>query len=238
MPRALTGAKVYKYLTGAEKFVIASGGGDTTVAATATAGVTAISVGATTSFASGDWVAIVGAAQSELAQIGTPAATMPLTNYRTGGAYAVGDRFVEMSRIQLGHIDGLQITGKLDLTPIRADTSRVPIAYIGNNGELMAQWNFKEFTPLNLQAALGITEAEYGAGTTADPYAMLASGATLGSQGYQSFRFTGVQVNGKTAELYLNDATTEVDFSAAIGGTQGTVVPIKIRYTSLVMREF
>lgn len=237
MPRALNGSKLFKYLNTAEKFVVAAAGGDTTVAANVTAGATAVSVAATTSFASLDWAAVIGASSSEFFQVGVPATTMPLVNHRLGGSYAIGDRFVELTRIPLGHIEGLTLMASQDLTAIRADTSRVPIGYIPNNGELMASWSMKEFTPLNIQLALGITEAEYGAGTAADPFAAIASGSTLGTQGFQCFRFQGINLNGRPIELFLADAVTEVDFNAAIGTGQGTVLPVKIRYSTLVVRD-
>lgn len=239
MPRGNNGFEVFTRLTSMTKYILqATTPFDQNSNASAAAGASVISVPATTNATNGDPLFIVGSGGFELNAVnGAPATSMPL-KYKLAFAQASGARVVEAAAIDLGHLDesGVTFGGSLELTPVNASTSTVPLAYIRGQGELTAQFNVRGFNNLNLQTVFGIDEGETGAGTSADPYQAGFSGSTIGTHGLQAYRLVGVLADARTAQLDFCGATVQVNASMQLGAGSGAALGVTIKYTNLVSR--
>jgi len=224
MPRLNSGSELYKYLNNVYKFVIpATTHGDTTTSGAIAAAVDTVDITATTNFSDGDYVVIDGDGGMEVTKIsGSPATNdcpldRPLLLAQSSGA-----RFVEVSRIDIGHVaeGGMQFGGSLTLTPIKAATSRTAIAFFADAAELTWSIPLLGFNNLNLQSIFGATEGESGTGTASDPYAVAIGTDTVGTQGILCLRAVGVTQGGQVVEQDFLDCTVEVNTNVTIGAAQ------------------
>jgi len=237
MPRINNGGELFKQLDSIEKYVQVAGGDQTATSAVVT-GVTLVTVGATTSFASADPVFIIGDGGFELNEItGTPATAMPL-KWKTQFAQSVGARLLEAQKIVLGDIgqDGVQLTPSQQLTAIFSAISSVPIAQIASPVELQATFGLLGWNNLNLQTFFGITEGETGAGTAADPYTAMVGEANINNAGYQAFRFTGKLFDGRTVMVDLLDARIQVSGSIQFNRQSPAILPVTLKFNNLIQR--
>jgi len=240
MPRALTGSDLFQYLDRFEKIVVKSGGGDTTTAGAITAGENTVDITSATGFNDGDVCMIDGGgAGIEITQIdGSPATTnnpldRPLLKSRLAGA-----RFVEAEVINMGHIaeGGLQFGGSQTLTEIKAATSRTAIAFFGESTTLTLTAPLLEFNGLNLQSVFGATENETGAGTEADPYAVVIDEDTVGTQGIHCYRAWGTLYDGKIVQIDFTQATVEVNNNITIGAPNPDGMTLNAKVTAFFAR--
>lgn len=240
MPRQLDGTELFRFLTDLSVYRIVAGGGDQTITPSLTVGMTTASVGATTSFTSGDPVAIVGSGGTELNQVsGTVAIAMPL-QYKVAFAQNAGARLVELVRQQLGHLDpaGPIFTGSQQLTPIFSSISRGAIQYLYGPGEMGFDLGLQGFNGPNLHTIFGIPEAETGAGTPTDPYQAPVSGLAMGTQGLQCFRALGVRYDGKSVILDFNDAKIAAQGQVNLAGDKPTYLPCTMKFLNAVLRYY
>lgn len=239
MPRVLDGTELFRYLTDISAYrVVATAPGDTTVAATATVGATTVSVAATTSFTTSDPVFIIGTGGFELNEIsGAVAVAMPL-KYKVAQAQPVGARFVEAVRVQLGHIDedGPSLTASGSITAIGSAIARGAIQFVNAPGELGFDFGLLGWNNLNLQAWLGIPEAETGAGSAADPYQMVAKASLFATEGPQAIRLTGVRHDAKNVLVDLLDCKIIPQGNVNLSGKGRAALPCSMRYTSFISR--
>ena len=239
MPRRNNGLEVFSRVVSIEKYALATTAvGDQLTTAAAAAGGSAVTVGAITGFAANDPVFLVGSGGFELNAVGTPAVNMPLL-YKLAFAHAAGARLVEAQRLDLGHLDegGVTFGGSVQLNPVNAATSRVPIAYVAGAGELTANFNLRGYNNLNLATIFGLDEAETGAGTAADPYQLGISGATIGAHGLQAYRVRGLLADGVTnVMLDFCGATVQVNANVQLGGGNGAALGMAIKYSNLIQR--
>jgi hypothetical protein len=242
MPRLLTGQEIWKSLSSLQVFRQVSGGGSTSAAAALTAGATVANFTATTSFTASDPLFIVGASGTELNAIGaaiTPTTAVPLL-YPVAQANPSGSQLIEAVATDPGHLtqEGIQLSPSTPLNPVFSALGHLPIAYLRGYGELLATFMLTGFNILNLQTMLGMTEAEGGAGTSADPYRGAFSGGNVGTQGIQCLRATGVRQDGSTVLVDLNNAFIEPQ--GAIPLSRGVVAPIpmQVRFTTAIVRLY
>ena len=241
MPRRNNGLEVFSRLVSIEKFTLVPSGtpGDTVTTAPIAAGAGTAALTAQTNFSLNDPVFIIGSGGFELNAIKGPlAASMPLA-YKTAFAHAVGARVVEARRIDLGHLDesGVTFGGSVQLNPVNASTSKVPIAYIAGAGDLTASFNLRGYNNLNLQTIFGIDEEEAGTGTADDPYQVGLSGESIGTHGLQAYRVRGVLTDGVTNVIVdFCGAQVQVNANVALGGQGGAALGVSIKYSNLIQR--
>ncbi len=239
MPRLNNGLEVFKFLTSVTKYVIQTGTiGDTTTTSATTNGGTGANVTALTNFTASDPCFLTGSAGTELVTIGTPATT-PMPMGQTLLVHPIGTRLVEAQAIGVGHIGegGVSFSGQLTLDPIKAATSRTPIAYFAQPGTFNFDFDLLGWNNLNLQAAFGVTEGEIGAGSSGAPYGVAINGANIGNQSsLQGFRFLGTNNNAQTVQLDLMGASIEVNVNSNLGGTGVSSIKLSGKFTDLFSR--
>lgn len=239
MPRTNSGAEVLTRVTAVYKLIIqpTSPFDQTTSSALVKGTSTTVTVGATTNATAGDIVAVVGSGGTELLKIGTPATTMPLS-LKPAFAHNSGARLVEMQLIDLGHIDesAVSFTSSLDVTPVNAATSRIPLAYIYGQGKLGLSFNLRGFNNPNIATIMGQDEAEFGTGTSADPFSDGFSGTTIGTHGLQCYRVLCLLSDGRTVQLDFNGSTVAPNTNTQVGGGSGAALGLSLECTNFVPR--
>jgi hypothetical protein len=241
MPRLNNGLEVFKQLDSVIKYVIQTGTiGDTLTTSATTAGGTGANVTALTNFSAADPAFLTGSGGTELVTLGTPATT-PMPMGQTLIVHPIGTRLVEAQAINLGHMDeaGLDFGGQLTLNPVKAATSRTPIAYLADPGEFSFSFNLLGWNNLNVLTAFGITEsaAEVGSGVAATPYGVQVSGSNIGNQSaLMGLRFSGVNLNAQTIQIDLMGAQVAVNVSAKVGASSPAVLTISGKYTNFLQR--
>jgi hypothetical protein len=239
MPRQNTGQELYKFLTNLSKFMVQSGGGDTTTSASLAVGASTVTTAAITNFTNGDPVCIDGDGGTELNAINGTVATSEPLKYKSAFAQSSGARFVEMVEKPLGHIDenGITFGVQQQLNPVVSAISRVPIGYlVGGPGEMSLSVALRGFNNLNFQTMYGLDEAETGTGTSADPYQAAIGLVNLGSHGLLCFRASGTLYDGRTVTQDFCGAKVEVNGSIQIGSSRPPVIPLVIKYTNIIQR--
>lgn len=240
MPRLNDGTQLFKSISTLEAYRLATATpGDTITTASLAAGASSVSVSATTSFASADPVFIIGDGGVELNACGTPALAMPL-KYKAAFAQSAGARFVEAISVGLGYLseEGASFSPSQSLSAILSANSATPLNYISGIAELSVSFGLLAFTGLNLHTMLGITEAETGAGTSADPYQYVVGGANIGTQGTQCFRLTGVLHSLQNFHMDFLNARVEVGGQVTMNRGAPAVYPVTIKFTSMVKRQW
>lgn len=238
MPRTNSGSELFQYLDKFYKFVITTGTpGDTTTAEAIVAGATEVEVAAATNFTAADFVMIDGSGGVEIQAIGTPATTMPVTRPFLI-AQDSGARFVEATRIDMGHVaeGGLQFGGSQTLTEIKAATSRTAIAFFGESTTLTLTVPLLGYNNLNLQSVFGVTEGESGSGTEAAPYGAVIGQDTVGTQGLHCYRAEGTLYDGRIVQVDFTQATVEVNANITIGAPNPDGMTLNAKVTSFIQR--
>lgn len=242
MPRLLTGQELFKSLDTLSVFRQVSGGGSTTVSTLATAGATAVGFTATTNFTAADPIILVGSTGTELNAIGgavTPTTAVPIA-FPLAMQHPVAAQILEAVETVLGHIEqaGLSFTGQAPLAPVFSALQHAPITYLRGFGEQQVSFSLQGFNPLNLQSMFGITEAEGGAGSLANPYRGVILGQNIGTQGIQCLRATGTRMDGSV--LILDFTNGFIEPSGPINMSRGVVtsMPCNLRFQNAILRQY
>lgn len=241
MPRLNSGQELFRKLDSLKVYRIqATTPGDTTLTSGVTAGATAVTIAATTNFATSDYAFILGSGGTELNRLSTALNTVQVLTRRVGIAQDAGARFVEAVETDLGHIDeaGVVVSPTQTLTPVNSALSALPVQYITGVGEIGVTFNLLGFNVLNLHTIMGITESELGAGTAGDPYQGFVIGEQMGTQGTQVFRATGTRYDGATVEVDFLDARIEVQGQISLVRNAPTVLPCAIKCTAMALRHW
>lgn len=240
MPRSNNGQELFRKLDTLQVFRQA-GSTQTTAAAQITAGQAAVNFAATTGFTANDAVLLLGSGGAELNGITalTPTTAVPLL-YPAIVPNPSGTQILRVTGVSLGHIgeDGIQLGGSAPLVAINSALAGAPIGYIYGYGELTAALSLLGFNNLNLQTMFGITEAEIGTGASTAPYAAAILGANIGTQAAQCVRATGTRVDGTNVIVDFNDCKIEPQGTINLQRTAPTTLPINLRFTSMVVRQY
>lgn len=238
MPRQNDGAELFKALDSLQVFRQVSGGGSTTLAAAATGGASVINITANTNFTANDPVMIIGSGGTELNAITntTPTTAVPLL-YKLGSAQASGAQVIEAVGSSLAHIseDGIDWGGNMPINPVYSALSNAAINYYYGNVELEGALNLLGFNVANLHTWFGITEAETGTGTSADPYQGVVAGALMGTQGVQCLRATGRRFD-KNIIVDFQDAKIAPAGTAKMNRATPSGFPCTIKCTGYILR--
>lgn len=239
MPRKNDGTELLKRLDTLQVFRQVSGGGNTTLAATLTAGATAVNLTASTSFTANDPIFLQGAGGFELNAITatTPTTAVPLL-YKAAFGQPAGARVIEAVASNLAHIteDGLSWSASANLTDVFSALQSGAIARIFGQGTQEVGFSLLGFNGLNLQTWLGMPEAETGAGSSADPYQVALGGSTMGTQGLQCIRATGTRFDGSTVQLDFNDAVLIPSGAVTMNRSAAAALPCTLRFSDAVVR--
>lgn len=237
MPR---NSDFFKYLNSVTKYVIATGTiGDTTTSE-AIVGITAgtetsVDVVSATNFTAADPVMIIGSGGTELAIIGTPATTMPVTRPLLV-AQATGARMVEAVAIAVGHIgpEGVTIGGSSSLTSIFAATARAAVSYFAAPAEMTFTIPLRYKTNLDLQAAYGVPEGEIGDGlASATAYSAHIGVPNIATQTIHCYRLAGVTEGGDNVQVDILGVRLEINVSDNRGGADPGIVNIQGKMTGI-----
>lgn len=240
MSRQNDGPELFKRLDSLQVFRQVSGGGSTTLAAAATAQATTLNLTTNTGFTAADPVIVSGDGGVELNAISatTPITAVPLV-YKLGRAQALGATVVEAVAASLAHIteDGIDFGGNQSLDPIYSALSSAAIAYLYGNTEYEGAFTLQGFNIQNFHTWMGITEAETGAGSSADPFQGVIHGALMATQGIQCLRATGVRHDGKNVIVDFNDAKIAPSGQTKLARSQGSgFLPCTFKCTSAIIR--
>ena len=134
--------------------------GDTTLTANVARDAATIPVAAVTNFSANDPIAIMGDGGTELNSYVSTATLDVTTGLKIVLAQSLGARVLEMVASPLGDIaeDSARFTGASSSTPIPAATSRTPIGYLSNPGELGFAFGLLSFDYRSLALAFGMDE--------------------------------------------------------------------------------
>lgn len=218
--------------------------GDTTIATSpVTQGAATVTVAAATNFIDQDYALLIGqGGEADLLQVsGAPVGTTITLAQKSAIAAAVGSRFVEMSAVDLGHLDesGITMTGSANIVDIPASTSKLPLASYLSTGTLGGSANLRGFNVANMQAVFGIAENVLGTGSTTDPFTAPISGLKMGSQSVAVLRGKGTMVDGvSTFWLDFVQATIAPSLNTQVGGTNPATLGLQFRCTAIVPRFF
>jgi hypothetical protein len=241
MPRSNSIDEVFQYLNTFYKFTEATGthGSSTTNEAITVdmADVDLVASGGT-NFTNGDFLLISGSGGVEISKLATKTTDNLAFDRPVQIAQDAGAIVVEAVRTDLGHVgeEGVTFGGTQTITPINAATSRTPLGYIIATAELTFSVPLLGTNNLNLQTVFGVTEAENGVGTAADPYAVVIDGNTIGTQGLQGYRAVGQLYGGEIIEIDFLGVTTEINVSRNIGGTAVTGYTLNGKATGFAQR--
>jgi hypothetical protein len=241
MPRLNSGQELFRRLDSIRIYRIqTTSPGDTTLTTALTTSVTVATIAATTSFATSDFVMIIGSGGVELNRLGTALSTAQTLTRRVGIPQNAGARFVEATETDLGFIDdgGLVISPSQSLTPINSALSALPVQYISGIGEISATFNLMGFNVQTLHTIMGITESEVGAGSAADPFQGFVLGSQMGSQTTQCIRATGSRYDGQTIEVDLLDARVEVQGQITMNRQAPALMPMAVKFSAMAIRHF
>jgi hypothetical protein len=230
---------LFRYLNSVKKYTIvtATPGDTTTTEAIVgyTVGTeTSVDVVASTNFTAADPVMIIGTGGVELATIGTPATTMPVTRPLLV-PQASGARMVEAVATDLGHIgpEGVTFGGSSSLTSIFAATARAAVSYFPAPAEMTFTIPLRYKSGLDLQAAFGVPEQETGSGVVGTPWAVHAGQTNIATQTIHCYRLEGVSESGRTVQVDILGARLEVNVADNRGGTDPGVVNIQGKMTGV-----
>jgi hypothetical protein len=240
MPRLNDNTQIFKSVSTLDVYRLATvTPGSTVTTAALAVSASVCSVSATTSFASADPVFIIGDGGVELNACGAPAVAMPL-QYKAAFAQSAGAQFVEAVKTPLGYLseDGVSFSPSQSLNAILSANSATPLNYISGIAELSVSFGLLAFSGLNLQTILGITESEIGAGTPTDPYQVSVGGASIGTQGVQCFRLTGLLHSLQNFHMDFLNARVEVSGQTTMNRSGPAIYPCTIKFTSMVKRQW
>jgi hypothetical protein len=241
MPRLNNGTELWRKLDQLSVFRIVSGGGSQALTASAAAADTVLTLGSATLFTLNDPIIISGPGGVELNFIGTPATSMPL-RYKLGAAQDTTSgtcTVYEAVETVLGHVteEGASVNGSFTQTEIRSALADLPIAYIGAQAGISFSFNLLGFNVLNWQTAFGITEAEQGTGTAADPHQGYFGGTSFGTQTTQCFRFEGTRHDGQAVHVELYDGKIEIGGTTQLNRTAAASIPCTVKGTAFRIRH-
>lgn len=202
--------------------------GDTTLTANAARDAATVPFAAVTNFAANDPIAIIGDGGTELNSYVSTATLVVTLGRKLVLAQTSGARVLEMEALALGDIaeDSVRFTGASSSTPIPAATSRTPIGYLSNPGELGFAFGLLSYDYRSLALAFGMNELETGAGSASDPYQFSIGRDDVAAHGLLCFRGRGVRTDGKIVEVDFLDCTIDVSADVNISGK--TVRPINV----------
>ena len=240
MPRSNSGSELFQYLDHFYKFIIkTSTPGDTTTTSPIVQGDSTVDLTAVTNFSDTEYAMIDGDGGVEITQIdGSPATTNCPLDRPLLLAQSSGARFVEATRIDLGHIaeGGIQFGGSQTLTEIKAATSRTAIAFFGESTTLQLTAPLLGYNNLHLQAVHGATEGEIGSGTESAPYAVAISQDTVGTQGLHCYRAEGTLYDGRIVQVDFVQATVEINTNITIGAPNPDGMTLSAKVTAFLQR--
>jgi hypothetical protein len=240
MPRANSGNELFKYLNTVTKFTIESGGASTLSAEAVTVDQADTDVVSHTGFAAADFAFIDGSGGVELMEITSAAANNIVWKWPLQLAQNSGATVVEAIGVSLNHIaeSGVTFGGTQSVTPIRAATSRVAIAYFASSAEFSFSIPCLGHNNLNLLASFGAPETEQGVGSSSDPYAAIVSAANVNTESTTCFRLTGALEDGKIVVTDILDATIEVNVNATVGAANPEGFTIAGKCTAIAQRIY
>lgn len=224
--RSNNAQEILKRLSKMYKFVIPTTGltEDTTGAALAK-GAANITVTTFASWATGDYLIIVGSGGMDLLQLGTKpgsSAPIPLVGRPPAFAQDSGAKIYKATRLDLGYIEdaGAQLAASASKTGIGAANAGGAIAYIdGDTPEITFSWTQRESSLRDIATAFGVDEDTIeGTGVANDPYRITISGDSIGTQSNYCLRTEARKVNNKLQYFDVLNAFPEVNVSAAIVG--------------------
>ena len=224
--RSNNGLEILKRLSKMYKFTIPTTGGleDTTGAALAK-GAANITVTTFASWQTGDYLIIIGSGGMDLLQLGTKpgaAGPIPLVGRPPAFAQDAGAAIFRATRADLGYIEdaGAQLGASASKQAIGAANAGGAIAYIDSDTpEITFTWTQRESNLRDIATAFGVDESAIeGAGTANDPYRLIISGDTIGTQSNYCLRTEARKVNNKLQVYDVLNAFPEVNVSAAVVG--------------------
>lgn len=231
MPR---NSDFFQYLNSVTRYtIVTSTPGDTTTseAILGTGAETSVDVVSSTNFTAADPVMIIGTGGVELAIIGTPATTMPVTR-PLKVPQASGARMVEAVAVSMGHIgpEGVSFGGTATRTSIFASTARSAVSYFPAPAEMTCTIPLRYKTGLDLQAAFGAPDSETGDGLAeATAYAVHVGQSNIATLGIHCYRLQGVTEGGDNVQVDILGAYNEVNVTDVRGGTDPGVINIQLK---------
>lgn len=192
------------------------------LAAATTQGASLFSVGASTNATSGDHVALSGPGGVELVQIGTPAASMPVTGKKIFCVHPqTVTQAIEMLAIPLGKIakGSAKITGSRPVNPFYSDVDDGAVGFLEGNEEYGAAFGLMEITGESFARLFGKTPVVIGAGTSGDPeQGMLGDPNAPAPPSLVCLRATGLYHGGRTFVVDFLDVRLEPQIDTPLDG--------------------
>lgn len=224
--RSNNAQEILKRLHKMYKFAIpTTGGTEDTTGASLAKGAANITVTTFASWATGDYLIIVGSGGMDLLQLGTKpgsAAPIPLVGRPPQFAQDSGAKIYKVTRQDLGYIEdaGAQLGASASKQAIGAANAGGAIAYIDSDTpEITFTWTQRESSLRDIATAFGIDEdAISGTGGANDPYVLAITGDSIGTQSNYCLRTEARKVNNKLQTYDVLNAFPEVSVSAAIVG--------------------
>jgi hypothetical protein len=240
MPRSINATEIFRKLRFVDVYDQVAGGGSTTTAEAITAGMDEVDITASTSFTTADPVFIEGTGGLERTAItGTLATTPCLLNRPLLLAQDNGATFIEAVRKQLGYIEqaGANLNFAKQLEDILAANADNPVAFIEGAFTMECNFSLLSQSPLNWQLMLGYADAETGAGSAADPHAVVLGATDQAASPTRIFSLSALLQGGKFFELDMVGARMTVSGGPTFGRSVSSI-PIGFRFTQAMIRTW
>jgi hypothetical protein len=228
-------AKLYKFIPHTTPV-------EDTTGAAIVAGASSITFTTFASWATGDWVCIVGSGGYDFVQLGTKPGSsgpIPISGRPPKFAQDAGARVYKLLRVDLGWIEqgGTNLGASASKVGIPAANAGGPVAYTdGDTGDITFTWTNLESNLRAIADAFGVDENTIsGAGTTDDPYCLTITADAIGSMTVLQLRQELTLINGKKQYTDILDGFPEVNVAAntSKGDTSGW--PCGVKCTRLVV---
>lgn len=239
MARLNTNAEVFHRLTEVGVVDDVSGGGSSTLAASAAVNAGSISVTASTNFAVNDKIRI---ARKEYNQITAISGAGPYTftlKRNLEYAHASGAAVVEVADVPIGEVssEGVMFDSQTEETPLKVGTQRGVYLYMPGGTDQSFKFSMANFSLENLAETFGLNPATYitGAGTSGNPYILTLNTANFASQPERCWYFIGLRedamiIRAEFWQAKVYAAQTQVKVTTG----EPTLLPINLRTVGII----
>lgn len=219
-----------------------SGGGSTTLSASAAAGATTLSLTSAANFAIGDDIRVGTGETMELVRISNLVTTTVTTAKPTKFAHASAEAVVEQSHLNIGvpEADGLRLNINGESTDVFSSIQRLAYGIVNGFVDLGATFRFPVVTADVIAFALGIPRANViGDGTavqqtgTVGPRMFTTDGTLFGGLTNVNLVSTGQMQDGSYLKVDLYNITFDpTSLSVQFARGQLSTVPVKVMASS------
>lgn len=197
-----------------------------------------LTVAAITGIGDGEYAIVNGTGGPEIVEVsGAPAGNTVTLRQPVLRAQAIGATVKQARKIDLGYIEsaGIQPGFNRQVTPVEAANAETALVFVEGPLQISLAFNMLTFNLPQILASQGLTQDESGAGTAADPYAIII-GPESTKEAVLAFRGEALLHDGQVLELDFLDARMQSSGNLSIGRTNPTTIPFSLQCSAMLGR--